>query len=408
MGAPFTMALTERPYKFCYSLNEIRYVFDVADLERAGLFLQVKIKYAAIGEVVFTELPVFELKPTDSGKVYLPIQAYIDSLLTYKLPSFTDIATNANNQCVQFYIEYREIEDADPDTDWVTDEVDHICIGIKGGIERHKASRNNIFINYIELSKPFLTWQPQGRFVIHGEPVYLSFLNVDDSGAILAGSKIKLTETLQDGTIAETILTDTIEGLLVHLKVDSITLGIDTISSNRCWYYEIEILDSTDTTIVAAHKFYIEYRPVYDYYDLVYHNSLGGIDALRVKGETDTSYSRAGTESEGGADVTQWNNETQPSEKMFSNILLARNYKGNIGNMNTRTKAQQQSFVELLITRSLYMRFESRWIPVINLKESMPLGRKKDTLQGLEIEWALSESNEVFTPQDKFFGLGEI
>jgi hypothetical protein len=174
----------------------VRYVLTVADATLPGLFVQVKIMFAKMGAGAFTELYTFEgLKPNADGSVYVYIQSYINSVLNYVLPTINASATDAGDQVCRFYIQFREVTDADPDPAWTTTESTSERIAIKGGIEQHKASRNNIFVNYIDTQKPFLTWQPAGRFVFSDEPVYLSFLNRN-----LAGFKIKVSMKAIDGT----------------------------------------------------------------------------------------------------------------------------------------------------------------------------------------------------------------
>src|SRR5690242_14157971 len=106
------MSLIERPYNYVYSKNEIRYVFSLSDLDRAGLLLQVRIKYAKMDDATFAELYTFEgLKPNEDGSVYIYIQAYINSVLKYVMPGISASATDASDQACRFYIEYREITD---------------------------------------------------------------------------------------------------------------------------------------------------------------------------------------------------------------------------------------------------------------------------------------------------------
>lgn len=131
------MALIERPYNYVYSKNDIRYVFNIIDLARPGLLLQVRIMYAKMDDVVFSELYTFEgLNPNEDGSVYVYLHAYINAVLSHVMPGINSAATNASDQACQFYIEYREITDLDPDTDWNDTESARIRIALKGGIEK--------------------------------------------------------------------------------------------------------------------------------------------------------------------------------------------------------------------------------------------------------------------------------
>lgn len=400
------MAITERPYKYCFSKNEIRYVFNVPDVaDRPGLFLEVKLKYAAIGEISFTDLYTWQLKPQDDGTTYIYLQGYLDSLVNYVLPNSGAMFTDANDQLRQFYIEWREVEDANPNPDWDAGEATNIRTVIKGGIERHKQSRNNYFVNHLDTLKPFLTWQPANRFIYSTDPFFVSFLN--KNGAVeKTGSKVKIDFTYIDGTTSTHTSTVTTDALMVHCY-PLFDTPIDVDASPKIWYLDVSIVEGDGTTVIInPYRVYVEYRPAYTYYNFVCHNSLGGIDWLRIAGDTEISYTRTTAEGEGGLDVNDWTSIIKPHEKMYSNILLQRNYKGDIGFLHT--KQRQEAFLEFLVSKSIYMGFDGRWVPVLNLKSSQTLRVPTPNAQpaSFPVEWQLSESNEVFTPKTAEFGVG--
>jgi hypothetical protein len=102
------------------------------------------------------------------------------------------------------------VEDANLDPEYENIEGNNERIVLKGGIERHKMSRNNFFINYRDVQLPFFTWQPQRRFIYTDEKFFLSFLNIDADGEVVGGSIMKIKKHLQDGT--ETTYTEVIGG----------------------------------------------------------------------------------------------------------------------------------------------------------------------------------------------------
>ena len=400
------MAVTERPYNYCFSKNEIRYVFTVSgDPLRSGLYLQVRLKYKRVGDADYIIFYTWEaLKPNAAGIVYLPMQAYIDALVTYVLPGITGIVTDATQQCVQFYIESREVDDVTPDPAWDTTESENSRIALKGGIERHKTSGNNVFINYIQSSaKPFLTWQPSKRFVFYDEPVYLTFLNTTGEDFQLY---IELFTTA--GAYVWTVINFAAETkLLYHVNVSPSVLNLAALTAADIYLYQITVRKISDGAVIAnAYTFYLEKRPTYESYDLVWNNSIGGVDAVKVVGDTPVSYDRTITETEGGMAVNDWNADERAADKSFSSILLRRNYKGNIGSLKTRTREQQESFVDLTASKRVFMRIDNRWVPVNITNKNIDLGTRKITTAGFLLEWQLSDDNDLYTPSNKMFGLG--
>src|SRR4051812_48396374 len=125
----------ERPHVMSFSKNEIRYVFEMDDPARPGLYLQVKLFYDGIQANPESLLETFDLKPDSNGLVHLYIQAYLDSVLTHVIPDVGEQTTVADAQACNYNIHFREIEDANPDGEWtVTEATDYAKrIAIKGG-----------------------------------------------------------------------------------------------------------------------------------------------------------------------------------------------------------------------------------------------------------------------------------
>ena len=105
--------INERPPAFCLSKNEIRYVYTLTDLSRAGLELQIKLFYIRKSDNANVQIGGnFNLKPDANGKVYFYLNAYIDSLLTYNMPA-NSLVNECDTQYTQFFVHTREVWDAD-------------------------------------------------------------------------------------------------------------------------------------------------------------------------------------------------------------------------------------------------------------------------------------------------------
>ena len=396
------MLLIERPYNYNYSKNPIRYVFQLTDLTRAGLYLQVKLLYAEIGSTTFNEVYTFELKPDSNGNVFFYIQNYLDSLVNYVLPNVGTMFTNADDQAKQFYIEYRELTDDNYDPVWNTDENAAVRIVIKGGVEKNKFDRNNIFSNYLQSQKVFLTWQPPKHFVFFNDDIYLTYFSQHAGDDLL----LKIVCTDVNGSV-DTYLAGFTSSVLHHFNISPSLLLYTAFTAKKNYYFEISILSADQSvTYVNPYRFYMEYRPTYKkMYELIYFNSLGGVDSVTISGETAVTANRDYDDTEGGIQL-DWTSPVNSHEDSYTNIKLQRQYKGDIGFLRNRTKKQQEAFIELFASTKIYQLLDSRWIPVIGLQKSADLGTNNDTKQSFPIEWSLSESNEVFTPEDIKFGPG--
>lgn len=397
------MQLTERPYSYNFSKNEIRYVFRVADATAPGLQVQVQLMYRATSGSAFTALIVLPLRPTADNKVHVYIQGYLNSLLDWVLPGISDTITNGSKQACHYYLQFREITDAIPNPDWIDDELANYRIVLKGGIESHKSSRNNFFVNHFDTALSFLTWLPADRFMYYDEKVFLSFLNRTGVGFIL-----KFNVHATDGTAGAFSTTYAGDNdLIYHVSINPTTLDLSSyVGGKDVYWFSMWVVadDGDDTPITNSYKFYIEYRPRYVSYPLAYHNSIGGMDSACVIGDTDISNDRSYDEAEEGLNLNEWTSEKKSHGTRQPNILLQRNYKGDVGFI--RTKALQEAYNELLASKSIYMRFNTIWVPVNIITKALRLGTRKDDIFSFPLEWQLTEKEEVFTPEDIDFGAG--
>lgn len=380
------MTITNRPYQYCWSKNEIAFSFLLTDLSATGLYGQIRIFYALPGVSTFTDMgQVFELVPDSEGTITLPVQQYIDALLKYILPDIRETITVADKQAIKFYISYRQITDDDPDADWTNDD-DNTILALKGGIEKNKWLGNNYFVNYQEAGKYFLTWHPNNSFVFANENVFLTFWNLLPADA---NYTLKVIKYCTDATTVTVTTSFYASSTLYHFFINPDVFDFSDPTGKILYYYTAQVFDNTDTAISELRTFYIEKRPVYVFYELLFHNSLGGFQNLRTISDINLTYDRALIESENNTGI------------IHTSILLRKKYKGDAG--YKREKERQLSLMELLASKNVFMLIDRMYCRVVNLQDSQDTGTEKDKKFNFLLEWSLSESNEVFTPANKIF-----
>ncbi|WP_438946682.1 hypothetical protein [Sediminibacterium sp.] len=398
-------SVIERPAVVCFTKNEIRYVFQSTDITAVGFYLQVElyVKELKPGSV-FVPVKTFNLKPNSDGKTYLYINDRIDTKTSYVLPSVQYLTTNANLQAVQFYVLFREITALTPDPDFIETESAKVRTALKGGIEKQKFSRNNYF-NYQSTNKLFFTWQPQNRFVFSNENLFLAMYITG------ANRKLKITiKKLNGSTVNNEQTVDFSAGIFWHLNISPGHLNISGLAGgDPIMYYEVSITDNAGSLLYNPYRLYLEYRPLYTYYDLGFHNSLGGFDTVRVKGDTTWSIDRDITEIEGALSLDAFDSSRKLGEVGHGYITKRDTYKGDIGFIRTADgsmKTPQEVMVELLISISIWQLLDTRWIQVIGVQRGVDLRKSSDKKFSFPIEWAIPFYNSVFTPKEINLGIG--
>lgn len=395
-----TTAVIERPHAACFSRNELRYAFFTNNISAPGVSIQIILFFG-------TQQITVNLKPDTIGYTYFYIDGYIDSYLQYKLPTTNQTFNTSayTNQTVEFYIHYREVNDATIPA-YITTEASKKRIAYNMGIIREKYSRNNFFVNYFTLNKPWLTWLPTMRTVGATQNVFLSCLILP----VHAGKTIALQIAAIDiygtsFTRVEPLGNVPAQGMLQHLNVSIANLSITGLTTNKINTYSVSIIESgTLDTIVSQYGFTVSYTHLYNYYDLYYFNSLGGIDDLRVTGEVETGINKDFTEVDNGIDINDWQTTIKKAQTSHVGITTNQSFKGDIGFLEDEN--EQDIMSELLISRSIWQYVDSRWLPVINLQKSTSLRLSTDKKFSLPIEWRIAISNQVFTPTSLVLGLG--
>jgi len=395
------MAVTvdERPYDFCFSKNEIRYTFTLDQLTRAGLLLQVKIMYKYNDETTYTPMPALALKPNTDGKVYLNIEHYIDSILSFDLPNVVGDLTHARNQYCQFYVEYRDVDDTTTPS-YDNTENANIRIALKGGIAKEKFSRNNFFINYFNDEKPFLTWQPSNRFIFANQPMYLTFFAPN---GITNDDVVRVTTTtfgLNGETISDDSGLPNNNGLLFHLRVSDYFIQDPFLNK-----ISFEILNpNTSVYIAKSYTFNFHFRPIYNIYEFIWFNSLGGIDFIRFRGDSEIGINKNFEEIEGGFDNNESFNDYKSHHVLHNGINFTKSIKADVGFLNS--KIEQDALIELLISPKIYYFEDERFIPILNVQKSMNIRKNSDDLFSFPIEFITSIQNVSYTPSHINLGKG--
>jgi len=255
---------------------------------------------------------------------------------------------------------------------------------------------NNYFINYVPDNKPFLTWQPNNRFIGLNDSFFISFLNSTATVPLTLLADVEFT----DGTTSQVVtdFTDS-DKVLYHIEAGPDQLGLNAIDITKKLYkYSLSIVSTADHAVIFAnaYTYYIDYRKFYNTKFLHYYNSLGGIEAVRINGEIETT-----------ADVTFTDSEKfegtiiigAPNSEQYTQTAKSKtdSFKGDSGHLFTAR--EQDVFQELLLTRYAWERIiEKNW-RIYSLNKSTKLRTTSDKIWSMAIEWRYSFTNLVYAPR---------
>lgn len=410
--------LIERPHLYVFSGNPVRYVFNITNPNTPGCAMEVAlyIKDGMLPVGASNEKLILQqrLTPNPDGSVYFYCDDYLNSNLDWQMPQLgNDDVVAVTSQIKRFYIKYRQISTSNPSPDWVTTEINNNRYVIKGGVAKEKFDRNNFFVNYLPAKKPFLTWLPDKHFVGLDERRYLTYLywNFVRPGhlepLLLPTLKLKARAVWTDST-QETVTKDfppLQDSFLFHCPAGLKQLGLDVLHADKkLWYYDVSVEDTDGNVMAEAYRMYVDYNQYYHVFSFVYHNSISGIDTLRVRGDWDTDINLNATDIQ-QATGGDFSGEVLPTENASVNISSYKAFDGDAGWMNT--KKMQEALEDFLLSDGVYIAlFSKRWLRVVNLQKNQKIGATNDTKWSFPIKWRYTFDNNFYTPFDTDLGAG--
>lgn len=403
--------LIERPHRQVFAGNPVRYVFNVSNPTAPGCAIEVALyvwniyddPFAVDGTLVMQQT----LTPNPDGKVYFYCEDYLNSQLEWQLPELgNDDVIAVTKQIKKFGIKYRQITKNNPSPTWATD-TNNLRTVLKGGIAKEKFDRNNFFVNYLPAKMPFLTWLPDKHFIGLEERRYLTYFHFYDDPMVHITPQLKATVVYFDGT-NETITKDFPSldaSKLFHCPAGLKQLGLDNLHPDKqIWYYDVQVVDAGGGfDVTSPYRMYADYRNFYRVFSFVYHNSISGMDTLRIRGDWDIEISLNTTDIQ-QATGGDFSGEILPTENAMINISGFKTFDGDAGWMNTRK--MQEALEDFLLSDGIYREINSRWLRVVSLNKTQKMGASNDTKWSFPIKWRYTFDNNYYTPFDTDFGAG--
>jgi hypothetical protein len=390
------LTITERPFLFSFSKNDIRYKLNVGNAA-AGVAVEIELYKNA------TLISPFTLYPDSNGDIYCYVDDFLDSFLAPQLPELDGpVIQPVTDQFTSFYIRYRLT--SDPAGQWSSD-IANTRMAILGGVEQMKFKRNNFFVSYFDVNRPFLTWQPSGtRFVYQDEQHFLTCLSLLQVTGITVTVKTTFTDASESTKTINYVNADA--AYLFRIKTGINDLELHIIDPTKTiHYYEVSVTDTTTGDIIAnAYRFYVEYRPLYDSKDLFFFNSISGIDSARATGEFLWKVETKTEDVEHTVFYNTYNTKAPQAQYSQTNTTKRDTYIGDIG--WSRSRAAQEALVEILVSKGRYTIIGDTWITLVNLKETVDLRLTTDKKWSFPVEFTFGYADRSFTPKNLRLGAG--
>jgi hypothetical protein len=408
------LQVLKRPSERNWSGNPIHYTLYSAAAEAdPTIFFEIRVKFVRMDGTTFINVVTLPYKPV-SGTAKIDIQDILDGLLEYELPylpTANEYASpyNAYKMTGFFYIEYREITEADNDPEWITEEVDNERFIVKGGLSFEKWRGDNYWVNYFDVVKPFLNWEESGNLHLLTKRMYLAFLHLTD----VSPAEIMMQRTLvfTDGSSDVALLNcPVIQNTVIYFPTGAAQLQLATVDPSKdIYYWEMQVVKvSSNPTepLSVPHRYYADNKMDYNDITLNYRNSLGGLNSVSIKGVIDYSLEYDFLQNERVVLHNYFEEHFIKGRVTIADSTELLMYKGDIGYMG---KEEQDRTRDLHLKREVWWEQQLKWLPVLLLTQSQRLRLSTDKLFSMPVVFCIATGGDAYyTPKNVNLQEGNI
>ncbi len=390
--------LAKAPYEVSLSGNPMPYVFIITPYgvneQAQDIQLQVKILVENVFDSgIFTEVKSQNFYPNSAGSISLDICSIINPYLSYYLP---DLRLKQPLECVsqrkKYKIEYQLFRNGLPETEA---EMTDPAAAIKGGLAYDQWLPVDFFTKTIATDLKPLNFFVKGSIVGMSDILFLYWIYPLGD---LANQTVTIRLFLED----ESERTVDLERFnCMQWGVCCAPIGLSQITlpelgGLKIVEFQVRVF-SSDILRVQTPKIRVDHRAFYNTYQLLYRNSLGAMENIRVTGQVDpeTDYNNGSFSRSPGFDYIQGKVILPQQVQENSDEILS--FKANVG---FGSKEVIDKLRDFFLSSEKYEYLNKKLIPIITPQKNAKLPGNKDSLPNLDIQWQRAYASYFYTPEE--------
>ena len=389
------LTLIERPEPWSFSRNFIRYRFLSSLTFNLAPEIQVRLYVGATDGTGDKLVTMYSLTPDATGNAELYVEDLIDAYLVRQMPlPVAGAITPVTTQSASYYIEYREVSIINASPPWVSD-ITTRCRALKAGLPA------DLFNRSLPTQFSVLTYQAGyvARVAVtdHFYRTFVSFsvLQTTSRNAVL-------DVIFSDGYLQRTVLAFVPSAFnIFHVPASPAAWGIVLTAGKIPVTYQVRIEEITNslpvnTVLIDA---VIDHHWYSDVYSFQYHNSLGGLDFLRLLGDVDIENERTFTEGESILSA-DWNQVTRKGMSSLRGPSVQRTMKGDAGyflSPEEQDVIQELDFSESVWQLKKLSATVNQWYPIRIVNKSRKLRSVSSKRWNYEVEFQPAFASTAFS-----------
>lgn len=389
------VSLIKNPFEISFTGNPMPFLFNISaseNLDNSTLIVRVLIENS-YGSNIFDEIYLQKLYPHENGDVQLDVGTILHPYLDYYMPSpKLSKPVAATGQRKRYKVSYI----LQTGSNFSATQESPVLFAAKGGLSYESWHYKEFFTNIIaQQKKPllfsaareilqmdetkFVYWMCPQDLVNNQEVIYKIYF--DDETSLIVPHAITITG--QKWGIY--CLPAGFNQAKLDLQVDPEKTPVK---------YSIKVQEKTTLAVIVEEYFFkIDHRNFYDPFDIVYRNSIGGLESLRLLGRMEIAAEYRREEAA----------RTVPPSYYSPNLLaqttdMAVEEQGFSGSTQFLTREQCMKLRDLFLNKGAWQVAQDRLIPIILQNNKTKFYSNKDSLLSVQVEFKNAFTNTFFTP----------
>ncbi len=391
--------LLKKPYEVSLSGNPVSFTFALSPYGAAQQALDIRLQIRILVEQafdsgIFTEVRAQDFYPTSDGQITMQIQTMLDPYLDYYFPRITlKNPVQALNQRKRYKIS------------WLLQQAGAVISGpsesavyyiVKSGLNYESWHPSEFFTTKIIAEKKPLLFQAAGEKCGAEEIKYFCWMYpfADNADQI-----VTIRYYLNDNTFIS-IDSNAVSGgkwgvfcTPAGLAQSGFFITYSNVTVVR-WSLQVK---AGSVIIVNEYFFEVDQRNFYNANQLLYRNSIGGIETIRLRGQVDFAADYDRQLAQKTLPPSWYNNLNLLPIASDESVEELTNYVGDTGFIS---KPACDKLRDLFLSKQKVELINGRFLPInINLKKAK-FFTNKDSLISTLIEWSPAYGNSFYTPKN--------
>jgi hypothetical protein len=391
--------LLKKPYEVSLSGNPIPFIFALSPYGNAEHAQDIRLQITVLveqsfGSGIFSIARQQNFYPTADGIFSMEVQTILDPYLEYYVPRpALQRPVQAISQRKRFKINY-VLQQNGALVGSSTDS--SIFYVVKSGLSYEQWHPSEFFSSVIVSQKKPLLFSAAGEKFSIDETKYLFWIY---PYADNANQTVTYTVYLSDGTTATKTSSTVFGGKWSVFCTPSgfSQSGLDAIVPADKYPVKWSLKITAGAVVVVNEYFFnIDNRNFYNTYQLLYRNSIGGLESLRLTGQVDIAADYDRQLAQRTLPPSWYSNMNLLPQQLDDTAEESMNFTGDTGFIS---KEACDKIRDLFLSKEKWELKNAKLLPVnITLKKSK-FYSNKDSLISTSIEWSPAYSNEFYTPE---------